>query len=1137
MGSSKKGSDQEVFDYLMSIDYGVCYGPVDQWNQIWVKDKPIWCGSVVEQTAVSVNQPELFGGDTSEGGVVGTVEVYMGNDTQQCSSQLAGRVGLTPDTMPGYRGLAHLFFRGDLGNEEPVEQTSGGAFATIIDALLGLGFSDYKARGFRWSTNNAYLPEMKVNLTRVPKELDANKFIYPPIIDENGDLADDPNGAIQAIDGLPMIPNLQGSVPIWTGYDYYIIRDQAIAPYAILDFDNFTDTELDKAAEAGWTPTLKIDINVSYEDASNVAISSVNHRFRMYKFDGDGNIVGTASDEDVEVLAAESIVIQKEIVLDPSVRRVEYVMTASTNGNDIAFTQSGSSRSVEIFFTDTQSITLFDENISFTDGISHSHASNGKVFDVEAVFGAQAIADGLVSFRAFAQIVAQETGLGGGDGEAFTGALHATGFGANGDGSINYSDIISLYDPNTNPPSGTFTNKDIAAADNVGYDSQSTYALVLRPGTKYVSFYVHAVRLSPVLSYWSLRRGWSLVTGPSKITGKVHCEVDKTLGILPDANPAQMIYECMTNTDWGKGEDPAMMNQQTFIDAATTLEAEYFGLSMAWFKQDTIEKFVQEILDHIQAFLYQDPATGLWELKLLRDDYDIDAALTVNETNADLRSPKRKAWGETINEIVVSYTDAQTEENATVSAHNLGNIAMQGGIVSETRDYYGIRNPILAQIVADRDVEAAGYPVLTCQAVVDRTFWRVRPGDVVKLTWADEGLTNAVMRVMGIDYGSPSNREIVLELSEDIFALEQTSYTNAQGSLLDTDQEVEAEPMDAEIAITAPLPYLVKQGGVIEDIDADDPVVAGLLMADHLPRPLGVQVHTEVVKGNGDTVVEEITSLPVSRSVLLEAALVPEATSTIPAALISAVMQGNEEVGDLLMLGLTEADSELVMLDELNSAADPVTWTVLRGVWDTVPIDWPIGARLWQFPPGTSRADPGERTSGETRSFRYLPRTSYNSLPYAEASDVTITYTDRPFAPFRPADFELDGTGFAGVDYSAGATGGAALPATITASWVNRNRTTEDAVANSWTDIDLTPEVGTTIILRFYDTEGVYSHEITGLTGTFHDIPIASFAPLEQGTIQCVSERDGIRSLWGLHLPFDIRQAGYGLAYGYGYGG
>jgi len=427
----------------------------------------------------------------------------------------------------------------------------------------------------------------------------------------------------------------------------------------------------------------------------------------------------------------------------------------------------------------------------------------------------------------------------------------------------------------------------------------------------------------------------------------------------------------------------------------------------------------------------------------------------------------------------VVYTDPLTEKEASVTSHNLGTLAMNGGIVSDTRNYHGIRNPILAKIVADRDVESAGYPVFACQAKVERTFWRVRPGDVVVLSWPEEGLVNAVMRVMGVDYGSPKNRTITLDLSEDVFALEQTSYSGLQRSLLATDR-VAATPMDVETVITAPLPSMVRAGVTVAEVDESEPVVAGLIMADNSPRPLNIRVHTAVVKGNGDSVVEEVTTIPVTASALTEDALVAEALSRVPETLVEVLLQGNQEVGDILMLGAEEAGSELIMLTGFDAVAEE--WIVIRGVWDTVPAAWPVGSRIWAFPAGTLRADPGEPLSGETRTYRLLPRTSYNALAYGEASDLTVTFSERPFAPFRPADCELDGTGFTGVDYSR-VTLGTAPPATVTATWANRNRQTEDQIANEWTDAGVTPEPGQTTVLRIFDAAGNYSHESTRPVG------------------------------------------------------
>ncbi len=1115
---SSKKDKPEVFDYLLSIDYGICFGPVDSYNQCWVKEKPIWCGRYTERVDIEVHLPDLFGGDEGEGGCVGTVEAYIGTDDQIASVLLADRPERTIETMPGYPGLAHLFFRGNLGGEEPIRNV--GTIQSLVNYVFGIGRQPPK-RGFRWTTNNPYLPPMKVNLTRLPQQLEANYSIYPPII-VDGVMVDDPDGIDVPPPGLVDPPSPQNSTTM-----YSLVAPPAIddlrRPYTVLDFSMFTEEEATLAAEQGWLPELKINYNVGFLNSVPTSVPA-RHHIRIYALDVDDVILATYDRERTEYLSA-NYVVEESIPLGTAVRKVLISTTFWTDGASVSSTDGGP-REFTVTFRGED--TLSRVEVPFVEKANPTDTADGIQFKLP--YAELAIDSGLVGYSGNTAIGAYESPIGGDGPESWVGNAYLMGYGALESGEIDFDTPIFPYaDPIGE--TGADTGYDVSGE---GFGVFRKSLTIFRPGTRWIVAYTNANRSTPVLTYWTQRYTQVVLKGPPKVEGTQHCEVDGTLGVLPDANPAQIIYECLTNAVWGKGESPAMIDTASFVDAAVTLRSEFFGLSMIWVEQSTIEEFVQEVLDHIQAFLYQDPQTALWTLKLLRDDYVIEEAMHIGESTANLTSQKRKAWGETINEIVVSYTDPITEKAATVSSHNLGNIAMNGGIISETRNYYGIRNAILAKVVADRDVESAGYPVFTCQAQVNRKYWKLRPGDVVTLSWGEEGLVLAVMRVLGIDYGSPSDRNITLDLSEDIYALEQTSYSGGQGSLLDTDDRVAADPMDVETVITAPHPAMVRAGLTTVEIDEAEPAVPGMIMADNNPRPFNVQVWTDVVKANGATVVEEITSVPVTRSALTEVILPREVQSILPFGIVDRLLFGDQEVGDILMLGVVEAETELVMLDSYDTVAGE--WTVSRGIWDTVPVEWPVGSRIWAFPSGVLRADPKERAAGEVRTYRLLPRTNFETLAYADAADLTVTFTNRPFAPFRPADCQLDGNGpFVGVDYSF-LTTGAALPATITASWVNRNRATEDAVINSWTDGSATPEVGQTTVLRFYDSAGNYSHEITGLTGTSYIIPIASFSPVTFGFIEFSSDRDGLRALWGDRLVFDIRQGSYGIGYGEDYG-
>ncbi|HSH42873.1 MAG TPA: vWA domain-containing protein, partial [Arenicellales bacterium] len=99
-----------------------------------------------------------------------------------------------------------------------------------------------------------------------------------------------------------------------------------------------------------------------------------------------------------------------------------------------------------------------------------------------------------------------------------------------------------------------------------------------------------------------------------------------------DMNPAHIIRECLTSRDWGMGHPEADIEDTSFRAAADTLYDEGMGLSLLWDREQPLEEFVQVVLDHIDGHLFVEPTTGLWTLRLVRDDYDAETLLTFNES-------------------------------------------------------------------------------------------------------------------------------------------------------------------------------------------------------------------------------------------------------------------------------------------------------------------------------------------------------------------------------------------------------------------------------------------------------------------------------------------------------------------------
>lgn len=106
MGSGKSGGSQVIgYKYYMGLHLVFCHGPADFVGPIYAGERQFHAGRA-SSGSISVNAPKLFGGEKKEGGIVGTVDVMMGESTQGQNAYLASVLGA--DNVPGYRGVVSL---------------------------------------------------------------------------------------------------------------------------------------------------------------------------------------------------------------------------------------------------------------------------------------------------------------------------------------------------------------------------------------------------------------------------------------------------------------------------------------------------------------------------------------------------------------------------------------------------------------------------------------------------------------------------------------------------------------------------------------------------------------------------------------------------------------------------------------------------------------------------------------------------------------------------------------------------------------------------------------------------------------------------------------------------------------------
>lgn len=109
------GSKKQTIGYRYHVGMHQAYAlspfsaPVTAVKKIKVGEKEAWTGNVTSNTQIDINEPELFGGEKKEGGVVGLVDIEFGGIAQAVNDYLASKLAGFP--LPAFRGLLGLVLR------------------------------------------------------------------------------------------------------------------------------------------------------------------------------------------------------------------------------------------------------------------------------------------------------------------------------------------------------------------------------------------------------------------------------------------------------------------------------------------------------------------------------------------------------------------------------------------------------------------------------------------------------------------------------------------------------------------------------------------------------------------------------------------------------------------------------------------------------------------------------------------------------------------------------------------------------------------------------------------------------------------------------------------------------------------
>lgn len=546
-------------------------------------------------------------------------------------------------------------------------------------------------------------------------------------------------------------------------------------------------------------------------------------------------------------------------------------------------------------------------------------------------------------------------------------------------------------------------------------------------------------------------------------------------------NPAHIIYECLTNRDWGRGVPRVRIDDTVFKAAADVFYEEGFGLCLRWARQDSINQFLQAVLDHVGAVLFEDPVTGLWKLRPMRDDYDVETLplFTPESGLISIDEDETSAQPVGTNEIIIEWRNPIDNKDRQVRAQNLAAINGAAGIISETLQYPGIPTHALSARVAMRELRQK-IAAKKFKVRLDRRGYELEPGMAFRVSDTQHGIENIVLRAGRIDDGTIAKGIMTVDAAVDVFGLPSTTYVTEQEgtwSGLANGAEPVVHARLEEVTwrdLVASLPQ--------SEVDTVSPGVGLVSSLAVQPTPLSLNYELETrvgsaqftPRGNGDFV-----------STAILATAMPIGAEPRQVAITDAIALANVEVGSPALI-----DSEIMRVDAIDTVG--LTIVLARGCIDTVPASHSAGARIW-FYDSTVATDTTEYAASVTVDARLLTRTSKGRLAPADAAPLSVLTTARLHRPYPPGRLRINNLFYP-----------ESLPrGDIRISWSHRDRHLQaDQVIDTLVG-DVGPELDTTYLITIKNELGntVVDDNIDGLS---YDFP----AIADNGVSNYLAERD-----------------------------
>ncbi|QYN44508.1 hypothetical protein GYM75_06450 [Gilliamella sp. ESL0441] len=557
-------------------------------------------------------------------------------------------------------------------------------------------------------------------------------------------------------------------------------------------------------------------------------------------------------------------------------------------------------------------------------------------------------------------------------------------------------------------------------------------------------------------------------------------------------NAAHILFECATNRDWGRGLSWNEIDIESFKKSADTLFNEKFGLCFRYNRQDQLQTFIQQVLDHIGAAQYADLSTGKLKLKLIRNDYDPNQLplFTYDNGILSVQDDDSASSDASYNEIVVTYHNPVTHEDGSVRAQNLASI-QNVGLISNSVEYKAIPTQELAARLAERDLEMCAAGITRLIIKFDRRGGILEPASCFRVSLPDRDIENMILRVGKIE--EQSDGSLLITGVQDVFSLSETSYSSNTQTNEIIIQDDTIKTVNNVKLIELPYTLLVSRLSAA-DLDYLKPSSCYLGVMATAPTSMSINYLLQSQVSGADSINQNQCDWTPSATLIND---IEKLTTNFE---IKMGMDYPISIGEGIII-----NNEFMRIDEFDM--DKNILTVGRGCADSLPEFHKAGSTI-RFYMSVLETDHIEYISGETVRIKLLTQTNSSRLHEDIAPVEKITMSHRQIRPYLPGNIKINDILYPDMIEQSDS---------YVVTFAHRDRILQaDRLIDCLSD-NIGPEIGTEYIVEisdYYSNEVIWSFNTTDSLIVLPYVTNQDYIYDDRHILTLYSKRDGYESLY-----------------------